>query len=325
MIAVAVDERWELYKLLSEPIRLRLLALASEEELAIGELAELLGEAQPNVSRHLKPLRSAGLVAVRKEGTRVFARLADGVGEDAVIEDALAAGVKLCAEDGILERIAGVVAARDAATREFFERPRAADTTRVADEVPAYLTALAPLLPRRRLAVDVGTGDGSLLDVLAPVFEQVIAVDRSPAQLERARERLARGGYVNVELLEAAYDAPDVLRGVEVLGGADVVFASRVLHHAPKPDLALSILAALLAPGGALVVIDYQAHDDEALREQQADLWLGFEPAELLRLAESVGLADAQVHPIPPARCGAGPDGHLGWQVLVARRACPTS
>ena len=52
--------RWELYRLLSEPVRLRVLALAAEEELAIGELAELLGESQPNVSRHAAPLRQAG-------------------------------------------------------------------------------------------------------------------------------------------------------------------------------------------------------------------------------------------------------------------------
>ena len=48
--------------MLSEPVRLRLLALAAEEELAIGELADLLGESQPNVSRHLAPLRQVGLV-----------------------------------------------------------------------------------------------------------------------------------------------------------------------------------------------------------------------------------------------------------------------
>src|SRR5260221_491234 len=70
MDAVATRERWELYRVLSEPVRLRLLALAQQEELAIGELAELLGESQPNISRHAAPLKQAGLLAVRKQGTR---------------------------------------------------------------------------------------------------------------------------------------------------------------------------------------------------------------------------------------------------------------
>ncbi|MEO7313173.1 MAG: metalloregulator ArsR/SmtB family transcription factor [Chitinophagaceae bacterium] len=77
-------ERWELYRLLGEPVRLRLLALAAQEELAVGELAELLGEGQPNVSRHAAPLRQAGLLVVRKEGTRALIRLAEGAAADAV-------------------------------------------------------------------------------------------------------------------------------------------------------------------------------------------------------------------------------------------------
>src|SRR6516162_5398655 len=93
-------ERWELYRILSEPVRLRLLALAADEELAIGELAELLGESQPNVSRHTAPLRQAGLLAVRKQGTRTLVRLADGAHADAVVADALGSGRALCDEDG---------------------------------------------------------------------------------------------------------------------------------------------------------------------------------------------------------------------------------
>ena len=62
----AASPRWELYRLLGEPRRLRLLGLTSEDELSIGELAELTREAQPNVSKHLKLLREAGLVSVRR-------------------------------------------------------------------------------------------------------------------------------------------------------------------------------------------------------------------------------------------------------------------
>ncbi|HLM72241.1 MAG TPA: hypothetical protein VK459_06110, partial [Polyangiaceae bacterium] len=50
--APAAAERWELYRLLADPVRPRLLALAAAEELAVGELAELLGEGQPKISRH---------------------------------------------------------------------------------------------------------------------------------------------------------------------------------------------------------------------------------------------------------------------------------
>jgi len=71
----AQTTRWELYRILAEPVRLRLLALTAAEELTIGELAALLDESQPNVSRHLAPLKQAGLVIVRRQGTRALARL----------------------------------------------------------------------------------------------------------------------------------------------------------------------------------------------------------------------------------------------------------
>lgn len=318
----SASRRWELYRLLSEPARLRLLALASAEELAIGELAELLDENQPNVSRHAKALRAAGLLAMRRHGRWTLMRLTDGVASDPVVGDALDAGRALCEADGSLANVPAIVAARDAAAREFFARPADVDgTPGFPEELPAYLSALAPLISARRLAVDAGTGDGSLVDVLAPIFERVIGIDRADPQLERARRRVLARGYDHVELLAGELDDKNIRARVHALGGADAVFASRVLHHTPKPAAALRALGALARPGGVVVVIDYEAHVDERLREAQADLWLGFDAAELAGLATRAGLCDARVTRIPSARCGDGPDGHLDWQVLAARRA----
>jgi DNA-binding transcriptional ArsR family regulator/protein-L-isoaspartate O-methyltransferase len=310
--------RWELYRLLAEPVRLRLLALAAEEELAIGELAELLGESQPNVSRHAAPLRQAGLLAERREGTRTLVRVPTDVARDAVVADALESGRSLCEADGSLGRVPDVLRARDALAREFFAKPAKGTPSSFPGELGAYLTAISPLLPRRSLAVDAGTGDGGLLDVLAPLYERVIGIDRSEAQLERALERVALRGYDNVALLHGEVDSPEVTRAVGA-AGADTVFASRLLHHAPRPALFMEKLADLVSPGGSLVVIDYARHHDEAMRAQ-ADVWLGFEPAELKRLARAAHLEEPRVLRVPLGRCGKGVDGHLIWQVLVAQK-----
>ncbi len=313
-------QRWELYRLLSEPVRLRLLALAAEEELAIGELADLLGESQPNVSRHAAPLKQAGLLVVRKQGTRALVRLSDEAATDPVVRDALGSGRALCEADGSLARIGEVLRARDAVAREFFARTgdsKADDLRRAPDELGAYLSALAALLPHRAVAVDAGTGDGSLLDVLAPTFERVVAIDRSEAQLARARTRVQTRGFQNVELVQGELVGPQVKKAVGE--GADVVFAVRLLHHAARPAQVVVELGELCRPGGALVVLDYGRHDDETMREQ-ADLWLGFEPAELRQFARAAGLGEAHIAPVPGALCGRGPDAHLPWQVMVARK-----
>jgi DNA-binding transcriptional ArsR family regulator len=316
--AVGSTTRWELYRVLAEPMRLRLLALAAEEELAIGELAVLLAESQPNISRHVAALKSAGLVLARKQGTRALVRIAEAASVDPVVADALASGRSLCEGDGSLSRIAEVLRERDQVAREFFAQasgPREAIDAR-SDATAAYVAAVARLLPRRALAVDAGTGDGALLDVLAPAFERVVAVDRSEAQLDRARQRVATRDYPNVVLLKAELGAAELREHVGE--GADVVFASRLLHHAPRPTDLVRQLTRLARPGGGIVIIDYARHDDESMRDE-ADLWLGFEPAELQRFARDASLVDAEVVRLPSAWCGRGKDAHLPWQVMVAR------
>ena len=322
-MAAHTTTRWELYRVLAEPVRLRLLALAAEEELAVGELAVLLSESQPNVSRHIAPLKAAGLLLARKQGTRALVRIAEAASADPVVADALASGRALCEGDGSLSRIADVLRERDRVAREFFAQAPAKDPVvpEPADATTAYVAALARLLPNRALAVDAGTGDGGLLDVLAPAFERVIAVDRSEAQLDRARARVTARGYDNVKLLKAELGAAELREHVGE--GADVVFASRLLHHAPRPVDLVRQLAHLARPGASVVVIDYARHDDESMRDE-ADLWLGFEPSELRRFANEAGLEDIEVIRLPSAWCGRGKDARLPWQVLVARSTSST-
>lgn len=317
---VAPLSRWELFRLLGEPVRLRLLALAEAEELSIGELSELLGEAQPNISRHVKPLRQAGLLAVRKEGTRVLVRLASAAPSDAVIKEALDEGRTIAREDGSLDRIAGLVRERERAARAYFDARTSTDPTERPAELGAYVALVGALLPRRRLAVDAGTGDGRMLEVLAPAFERVVAIDRSEAQLSRARARCEARGFRNVELVNSELEDPALERRVRNGRGADAVFASRVLHHAASPAAAMRALASLLAKEGSLVLLDYAAHEDESMRAGVADVWLGFTPRELTRLARDAGLEAAEVRSLEGSLRGTGPDAHLEWQLLVAQK-----
>jgi ArsR family transcriptional regulator len=235
-----------------------------------------------------------------------------------VVRDAVSAGRALCAREGSLSRIGEVVRARDARTREFFARPPGDAPLDYAPELGAYLFALGLLVDSRGLAVDAGTGDGGLIDALAPVFERVVALDRSEAQLDRARRRVADRGYQNVALLVAEVDSPKVRQAVG--GGADLAVAARMLHHAPLPRETLAALAELLKPGGRLLVIEYTRHADEDLRERQADVWMGFDAEELQQHARAVGLEATQVLDVPAGYVRSDIDGHLAWQVLSARR-----
>jgi DNA-binding transcriptional ArsR family regulator len=320
--AVAGDARWHLYRLLADPVRLRLLALSAETELSIGELADLLEQTQPNLSRHAGPLRQAGLLAERRDGTRTLLRLTPRAAQDAVIADALAEGRRLCDEEGSLARVHEVIRARDARTREYFAAEHL-DADPETGDLGAYLFALGALLPRQGLAVDAGTGDGTVLEAMAPLFERVVAVDRSEARLERARRRTLARGYQHVELVHGEIDGAQVRRAVG--SGADVVVAGRMLHHAPVPARTVKSLSDLLAPGGRLLVVDYAPHTNESMREAQADVWMGFEPAELVWFATEAGLVGAKVAPVPAGFWSTrrGRAERVPWLALTATKPAP--
>jgi DNA-binding transcriptional ArsR family regulator len=67
----------ERFKILAEPIRLRILQSLEAGELSVNEVTTAVESTQPNVSKHLKILQDAGIIARRQEGNTVFYRIAD--------------------------------------------------------------------------------------------------------------------------------------------------------------------------------------------------------------------------------------------------------
>jgi DNA-binding transcriptional ArsR family regulator/SAM-dependent methyltransferase len=298
VLAAPFANRADLFRLLGDEDRLRLLALCAAEELTVGELATLLGESQPQVSRKSQPLREAGLVNARRDGTRTLLRAEASA--DPVVLAALEAGRTLCLDDGSLAQIPALVAQREEASRQFFARGDAAAVGTVTSEVDGssgtappwlpFLPMLAPLLPGRALAVDVGAGEGTLLPLLSPLFERVVAIDRSAARLARCAQRVAQLGLPNVRLREGTVDDPALVEEIVRAGGADLVVLARVLHHAARPQDLVAEAARVVRAGGHIALVDHVPHDDERLRAE-GHVWLGFEPARLRAFIEGAGLA----------------------------------
>jgi ArsR family transcriptional regulator len=312
----ALPAKVELYRLFADEDRLRILALTSEAELAVGELAELLGQSQPQVTKKSQPLRDAGLVLARKEGTRTLLSALSAA--DPLHTGALEEGRRLCVIDGSLARVEAVIRRREENARRFFELAAPADELAPdpATEL-GWLEAFSLLIGSNRLAIDAGTGEGALLPILSRLYSRVVAIDRSPARLARCAERIAAAGLANVRLREAEADDPGLYEEVTRAGGADLVTCVRVLHHAPRPQPAVAALARLLRPGGALLVIDYQPHHDEALREAQADVWLGFSREQIEDWMGRAGLGDVRALPLAARAPRGEPDHPLPLHAVI--------
>ncbi|WGF87142.1 ArsR/SmtB family transcription factor [Marinivivus vitaminiproducens] len=288
-----VDDLLHGLRAAAEPSRLRLLAVCAHGEWTVSELTQVMGQSQPRISRHLKLLADAGLVERFREGAWVFYRLAQGGGVAALAHH-------LCdllpSDDPELQ----TDRRRLDAVREQRERLASAHFAALAerfDEQACYLDeaevarALRDLFgdhPPDRL-LDVGTGTGRILQLMAPHVGQGLGVDSSQAMLTVARSKLDGAQIRNCQVrLGDMYALPAEDRSF------DAVVLHQVLHYAYDPLLALREASRALRPGGTLVVIDFARHELEFLRSEQAHRRLGFADGEMAEWFKSLGLTAAE-------------------------------
>ena len=265
-----------LFQALADPTRLRILALLRIMELSVGELAQLLGQSQPRVSRHVRILSDAGLIGRRKEGSWVYLQLAEPERTTGLFE--LSKGIdpeaeQLFAADAA--RLDTVRHDRAEAARRYFEAHAATwESVRalhVDDE--KIERAIADLLADRPIGalLDVGTGTGRMLELFAPRADSALGIDRSSEMLRLARVKLDEAGISGASLRQGAMYALPLSDG-----SVDSIILHQVLHYAQQPGAAIAEAARVLSRGGQLLVIDFAQHDRAELKEQDAHLRLGF-------------------------------------------------
>lgn len=284
---------------LADPTRLRIMRLLAAMELSVGELAQVLGQSQPRVSRHVRILCDAGLAERHKEGAWVFLRSA--IGEHrapplgaaaarllAVAEEGDAQFAARCAEDR--RHLAAIRAGRESAAESYFAR-HAAEWDRLRSlhtpDGPVEAALLAALGQGSLGALlDVGTGTGRIAELLSPRADHVTGFDKSPEMLRLARTRLQDLPAGQVDLVQGDFTALPFAPA-----GFDTVVFHQVLHYAQDPLAALIEAARVCREGGTIAVVDFAAHDREELRTQHAHARLGFSDEAMLALLAEAGFA----------------------------------
>ena len=303
---------------LGDATRLRIMRLIGTMELAVGELAQVLGQSQPRVSRHVAILADAGLAERRREGSWVFLRQSSAAGQGtaravsrllAVAEEEDEGFARTCAEDRRLLTV--IREARERSAADFFARhaeewDRLRGLLAPADAVEAALVSALEGEPLGAL-LDIGTGTGRIAELLEPRAEQVTGLDKSPEMLRLARARLQHLPPGKVELVQGDFAA------LPLPGAAfDTVVIHQVLHYAHQPEYALAEAARVCRPDGRLAIVDLAAHGHEELRTTHAHVRLGFADDQMEAMLDRHGFGAA-----PPARVEGG---ELAVKVWTARR-----
>ena len=285
-----------LLRLLSDPTRVRLLALLEREELTVAELAAILRLAQPRVSTHLAKLKEADLVRDRRAGVSSYYRYN---GELPPREGALLHALKEAVSDALLaddeRRLPGILARR--ARAEGWADTVAGDMERHYSPGRTWETlarAMTQLVDAGDV-LDIASGDGVLAELIAPHAQRYVCIDASARVVATASERLRR--LPNVEVQEAD------MHGLPFEDGSfDLVVLMHALTYADKPAQAVAEAARVLRPGGRLLLSSLAKHEHRTAVEAYGHVNLGFTAKELRRYCEKAGLEVATVETVTRER-----------------------
>ena len=281
-----------------EPTRLRILSLLAGEELSVMELSGVLEQSQPRVSRHLKLMADAGLIERFPDGARVFYRVSSTPTARRLVDTILdlLESSATAADD---RRLDEVRREREAAAGAYFERVAPQwDQIRSLyvreSEIEAAILRITGEGPFERV-VDLGTGSGRMLTLLAGKARMSIGLDLSQNMLNIARSNVARAGLEKVELRHGdifATRLPDQ--------SADLVLVHQVLHYLADPAAAVAEASRIVMPGGRLLIVDFAPHNLERLRDEHQHRRLGFAEQEMRDWLSAAGLTPTAPVVMPP-------------------------
>jgi ArsR family transcriptional regulator len=288
-----VNSSLDTLKILSDPTRLRLLALLTKEELSVAEVQEVLGMAQSRISSQLALLRQAGFVADRREGKKAFYSLRAGLAPQRLAllraaGDAVADTPEFAEDRDNLDRI---LQKRRRVAEQYFNLiagrlGKGHCPGRSWEAIGHLALRLVPPI----VVADLGAGEGLISQLIAHRAERVWCIDNSPRMVEVGTELARKNGLANL-----AYKLGDIENVPLPDRSVDLAILSQALHHANHPQTAVNEACRILRPGGQLVVLDLKEHAFEKARELYADVWLGFKESALHGFLKKAGFQKVEV------------------------------
>lgn len=289
----------EVLRALADSVRQKTMQVLIMEELSVSELVDVVQLPQSTVSRQLKVLREAGLIRDRRLGKTTLYRASEigkeAEGVDRLLMDWLR---RQPVSATIRKRLERRLRSRDRGGVGFFERlGKRWDELRISAFGEAFaFEAVMALLPSDWTVADIGCGTGFLLPALADHFHHVIAVEPAHAMLECARQRVVEHGATNVTYHHGELGVVPIEDST-----CDLAIACLVLHHVPEPAAALAEMHRITRPGGRVLILEQDTHENQAFYETMQDHWWGFEAKELIARMQAAGFERIRRHELQSA------------------------
>ncbi|MDF3819622.1 metalloregulator ArsR/SmtB family transcription factor [Leptospira sp. 96542] len=277
-------------KAISDETRVRILHILSFGAFSVNEVVEILGMGQSRISRHLKILTDAGLILSRREGSLVYSYLPEETGTEVRFSNEITKLLLSYKEDlPYRERdqkmVNQILENREKNSKTFFDR--VAENWESLQEgtlnPKLYRSWILNALPSNSNQIlDLGCGPGALIPFLLNKSKQVVGLDSSSNMINQANQMY--GKNPTVRLVKAQLESIPLESE-----SCDAVVASMVIHHISHPPTVFEEMYRVLKPGGVVCFVDLAKHNIEFMRDNFADLWLGFEPELIESWLTSVG------------------------------------
>jgi ubiquinone/menaquinone biosynthesis C-methylase UbiE/DNA-binding transcriptional ArsR family regulator len=278
---------------LSDPTRLRIIALLERGELSVNELQEITRMGQSRISTHLGLLQEAGLLESRREGKRSFYKLHPNADSLALefIKLAIRGANELSEHRSDQINLKRIVARRQEQAQVYFNQVagRFDRSYGPGRSWQAFGHLLLRILPPLVVA-DLGSGEGLLSELLARRAKKVIAVDNSERMVEFGATKAKKNGLKNLEFRLGEIQNPPIDPQ-----SVDLVILSQALHHAAEPERAIQSAYKILRPGGHIWILDLLKHNFERAEELYGDRWSGFAESDLHNWLETAGFKRIEI------------------------------
>lgn len=288
-----------LLKAAGDTFRLDILRVLAQDSFGVLELCRIFAAKQSGMSHHLKVLTSAGLLTTRREGNSIFYRRAYFAPDHALanLQQALFNGIDcLLLKPEVQTQLRELEQERSLASQQFFtdNAHKFREQQDLIASYPVYAEQMMQLLQKTALrdtslALEVGSGEGEFLPILAQQFKHVIALDNAANMLDKARIFAHEKNLHNITFIHG-----DTRNLTEQQNLVDCIVVNMVLHHTASPGDIFQDLSRTLAPKGALLICDLCRHEQTWARDACGDLWQGFEPHDFSRWAIAAGLDEGQ-------------------------------
>jgi len=289
-----VSQTLKSLRALSDPTRLRIVALLERDELSVNELQEITRLGQSRISTHLGLLQDADLLESRREGKRSYYRLsrAAGGGAGEFIQIAIRGARELPDHEADQINLKRVLNRRQEQAQVYFNQV-AGRFDRVygpGRSWQAFGHLLLRILPPLVVA-DLGSGEGLLSELLARRCKRVVAVDNSEKIVAFGAAKAKKNNLKNLEFRQGDLQNPPVEPD-----SVDLVILSQALHHAVDPAKAIASAYRMLKSGGQVMILDLARHTFERAHELYGDHWLGFAESDLHRWLEETGFKRIEIN-----------------------------